>query len=166
MSVNSEEKLAELEAKYQNEKKQAQIEILEKDNEIQTLWRNSFIGAFIFAFILAGGLYNRYRYKNKTSKELANLNNQLEGELKQAAEYIQSLLPSKLDDKIKTDWKFIPSAHLGGDSFGYNFLDENHFAFYLIDVSGHGVGAASAFYFRAQYFKIEITTGYGFLQSR
>lgn len=139
---NSDKELAELESKYQNEKKQAKIEILEKDNEIQTLWRNSFIGAFVFAFILAGGLYNRYRYKNKTSKKLSELNNQLEGELKQAAEYIQSLLPPKLEEKIKTDWKFIPSAHLGGDSFGYNFLDENHFAFYLIDVSGHGVGAA------------------------
>lgn len=142
ISENSQKELSELESKYQNEKKQARIELLEKDNQIQTLWRNSFIGAFIFAFILAGGLYNRYRYKNKTSKELTKLNNQLEGELKQAAEYIESLLPLKLDEKVKTDWKFIPSAHLGGDSFGYSFLDENHFALYLIDVSGHGVGAA------------------------
>jgi sigma-B regulation protein RsbU (phosphoserine phosphatase) len=31
---------------------------------------------------------------------------------------------------------------LGGDAFGYHMVDENHFAIYLIDVSGHGVGAA------------------------
>lgn len=141
-SKNRDQRFSELQTKYETEKKQAQIELLEKDNQIQTLWRNSFIGAFIFAFILSVGLYNRYRYKNKTSKELTKLNNQLEGELKQAAEYIESLLPLKLDEKVKTDWKFIPSAHLGGDSFGYSFLDENHFALYLIDVSGHGVGAA------------------------
>jgi len=136
------EKIHELEKKYQNEKKQAQIEVLAKENEIQTLWRNSFIGAFVFAFILAVGLYNRYRYKSKTGKELERLNNQLEDELSQAARYIQSLLPPKLNEKISTDWKFIPSAHLGGDSFGYSFLDEDNFLFYLIDVSGHGVGAA------------------------
>ena len=43
---------------------------------------------------------------------------------------------------IRTDWRFIPSADLGGDSFGYDWLDDDHFAFYLLDVSGHGVGAA------------------------
>ena len=41
-----------------------------------------------------------------------------------------------------TDWRFIPSAELGGDSFGYHWLDDEHFAFYLLDVSGHGVGSA------------------------
>ena len=34
------------------------------------------------------------------------------------------------------------STSLGGDAFGYHWLDENHFAMYLLDVSGHGVGAA------------------------
>ena len=29
-----------------------------------------------------------------------------------------------------------------GDAFGYHWLDAEHFAFYLLDVSGHGVGAA------------------------
>jgi hypothetical protein len=40
------------------------------------------------------------------------------------------------------DWRFIPSASLGGDSFGYHWIDEDHFAAYLIDVSGHGWVAA------------------------
>jgi sigma-B regulation protein RsbU (phosphoserine phosphatase) len=31
---------------------------------------------------------------------------------------------------------------LGGDSFGYHWIDEDHFALYLIDVSGHGWAAA------------------------
>ena len=61
----------------------------------------------------------------------------------QAAKYVFSLLPEKLSkDSIRTDWRFIPSAHLGGDSFGYDWIDADHFAFYLLDVSGHGVGAA------------------------
>src|SRR5262249_55011842 len=39
-------------------------------------------------------------------------------------------------------WRFIPSTQLGGDSFGYHWLDDDHFAVYLLDVSGHGVGAS------------------------
>ena len=35
-----------------------------------------------------------------------------------------------------------PVAPLGGDSFGYHWLDDEHFVVYLLDVSGHGVGAA------------------------
>ena len=42
----------------------------------------------------------------------------------------------------RIDWKFIPSTSLGGDAFGYYWLDEDHFVISLIDVSGHGVGAA------------------------
>ncbi len=61
----------------------------------------------------------------------------------QAAKYVLSLLPEKLTDgPIRADWRFIPSAELGGDSFGYGWVDADHFALYLLDVSGHGVGAA------------------------
>ena len=43
---------------------------------------------------------------------------------------------------MKTEWRFIPSTSLGGDAFGYHWIDGDHFAIYLLDVSGHGVGAA------------------------
>jgi sigma-B regulation protein RsbU (phosphoserine phosphatase) len=38
--------------------------------------------------------------------------------------------------------RFIPSTQLGGDAFGYRWLDQDHLALYLPDVCGHGVGAA------------------------
>ena len=70
---------------------------------------------------------------------LAHLN----AELSEAADYVKSLLPPPIDTgPVRTDWRFVPSASLGGDSFGYHWLDEDHFAIYLVDVSGHGVGAA------------------------
>lgn len=65
----------------------------------------------------------------------------LASELHQAAEYVRSLLPAPIDlPAIRTRWIFTPSASLGGDCFGYRMLDESHFAFWLIDVCGHGVG--------------------------
>jgi sigma-B regulation protein RsbU (phosphoserine phosphatase) len=68
---------------------------------------------------------------------------QLNQELAEAAEYVRSILPPPLTEgDIQTDWRYIPSTSLGGDAFGYHMVDEDHFAIYLIDVSGHGVGAA------------------------
>ena len=45
-------------------------------------------------------------------------------------------------DSVVTDWTFIPSSKLGGDSFGYHWIDDDHLACYLLDVCGHGVRAA------------------------
>ena len=43
---------------------------------------------------------------------------------------------------MKVDWRYVPSTELGGDAFGYNWVDSEHFAIYLLDVCGHGVGAS------------------------
>ncbi|MFM7245221.1 MAG: SpoIIE family protein phosphatase [Planctomycetaceae bacterium] len=67
----------------------------------------------------------------------------LANDLATAADYVRSLLPSPQDaNGIRADWRFIPSASLGGDAFGYHDLDPDTFAVYLLDVCGHGVGAA------------------------
>jgi phosphoserine phosphatase RsbU/P len=81
--------------------------------------------------------------RNEAYEALLESQHRLASEMKQAALYVQSLLPDKLKTgDIRTDWRFVPSAELGGDSFGYHWLDDDHFAFYLLDVSGHGVGSA------------------------
>ena len=68
---------------------------------------------------------------------------QLNLELAEAADYVRTILPRPLTEgDIRTDWRYEPSTSLGGDAFGYHMLDKDHFALYLIDVSGHGVGAA------------------------
>lgn len=64
-------------------------------------------------------------------------------ELNEAAKYVKSLLPAPLaTGPVRTDWRFVPSSQLGGDAFGYHWIDDDHFAIYLLDVCGHGVGAA------------------------
>jgi phosphoserine phosphatase RsbU/P len=81
--------------------------------------------------------------RNEAYGALLESQQRLANEMKQAAHYVQSLLPDKLKKgDVRTDWRFVPSAELGGDSFGYHWLDDDHFAFYLLDVSGHGVGSA------------------------
>ncbi|MCK9211122.1 MAG: response regulator [Ignavibacteriaceae bacterium] len=77
------------------------------------------------------------------NRELEAVNKKLEQELLHAAEYVKSLLPDNISsEQITTDWQYIPSSYLGGDSFGFHWLDENNLAVYLLDVSGHGVNSA------------------------
>lgn len=64
-------------------------------------------------------------------------------ELAEAAAYVRSLLPPPLEDgPVRAHWRFLPSTQLGGDAFGYHWLDERRFAVFVLDVCGHGVGAA------------------------
>jgi serine phosphatase RsbU (regulator of sigma subunit) len=68
---------------------------------------------------------------------------ELDQDLEKANAYVHALLPEPITDgPILADWLFEPSAKLGGDAFGYGVLPDGRFAVYLIDVSGHGAGAA------------------------
>ena len=80
--------------------------------------------------------------RNEAYEALFESRQLLVNELDQAARYVQSLLPERIHGPIKTDYIFIPSTSLGGDAFGYHWIDVDHFAMYLLDVCGHGVGAA------------------------
>jgi sigma-B regulation protein RsbU (phosphoserine phosphatase) len=66
----------------------------------------------------------------------------LEGELAEAAAYVQSLLPKGTQAPVKIETRFVPSRQLGGDCFDYYWLDPDSLVMYLLDVSGHGLGAA------------------------
>jgi serine phosphatase RsbU (regulator of sigma subunit) len=66
----------------------------------------------------------------------------LQQELRDAERYVRAMLPAPVSAPLAVDWRFVPSTELGGDSFGYHWIDDEHFALYLIDVCGHGVGSA------------------------
>jgi phosphoserine phosphatase RsbU/P len=80
---------------------------------------------------------------HQLSRDLQEQKQLLEAELAEAAEYVSTILPSPLkDDAIDIDVRFLPSRQLGGDCFDYYWLDSEHLAIYLLDVSGHGLRAA------------------------
>lgn len=80
---------------------------------------------------------------NKTLLDQSEDLKRLNDELSDAAGYVKTVIPKAIrSGPVRTDWRFVPSASLGGDSFGYHWIDEDHFAVYLLDVSGHGWGAA------------------------
>lgn len=81
--------------------------------------------------------------RNEAYAALLESRQAMASELAQAADYVVSLLPAPiLEGPITTAWRFFPSTQLGGDCFGYHWIDQDHFAIYLLDVCGHGVGPA------------------------
>jgi PAS domain S-box-containing protein len=86
----------------------------------------------------------------RSEEELRNLNAEkdqylaiINSDLEQASNYVRSLLPDPIDNPhLKIQWKIVPSVQLGGDSFGYHWIDDDHLAIYLLDVTGHGIEAA------------------------
>jgi sigma-B regulation protein RsbU (phosphoserine phosphatase) len=105
----------------------------------------SYFGYYYRAIVI--GVENKLELEHqKTNQALIERNEifaKLNEELVEAADYVKNMLPEPINEGlVKTDWRFIPSTSLGGDAFGYHWIDGDHFAIYLLDVSGHGVGAA------------------------
>ena len=76
-----------------------------------------------------------------TQRDLLRAHDRIQGELSEAAKYVRSLLPEPLTEPIAADWRFATCSELGGDAFGYHWIDPEHFALYLLDVCGHGIGS-------------------------
>lgn len=68
---------------------------------------------------------------------------QLAAELSEAADYVRSQFsPPLKTERVTTSWLFKPCSSLGGDSFGYFDIDDDHFGLFLLDVCNHGIGCA------------------------
>jgi serine phosphatase RsbU (regulator of sigma subunit) len=89
-----------------------------------------------------GELQRAHRELAASRDDLLRTHRRLEQELREAERYVRSILPRPFSEPFNADWRFAPSTELGGDCFGYHWIDAEHFALYLIDVCGHGVGTA------------------------
>jgi serine phosphatase RsbU (regulator of sigma subunit) len=80
------------------------------------------------------------RYEQRDAREVME-EARLTAELREAVEYVRTILPEPITSgRVQAGWHYVPSSELGGDAFGYQFLDDDVFAGFLIDVSGHGIG--------------------------
>lgn len=87
-------------------------------------------------------LYRSSQELQKLAADLQLQTQRLEAEFAEAADYVRSLLPTAMTGKVTIDSRFLPSQQLGGDCFDYFWLDPDYLAFYLLDVSGHGLKSA------------------------
>lgn len=91
-------------------------------------------------------LATRNRQLSAANEELARARAAIERDLIAATKVQRRLLPRT--PRRLHGWEvaslFVPSTWISGDLFGFFPLDERHFAFYHLDVAGHGVAAALA----------------------
>jgi serine phosphatase RsbU (regulator of sigma subunit) len=78
----------------------------------------------------------------RRENEIRDLADRLTGELDSASHYVASILPGPLEGPVQVSSRYLPARAVGGDSFGYGWIDDDHLIVYLIDVSGHGVEPA------------------------
>lgn len=86
--------------------------------------------------------YVRLLQRNEAYDALEKSQQQLARQIEAAREYVMSLLPKPTTEPVQLDYRFIPCDDLGGDTFGYHWIDDDHLALYLLDVTGHGLGSA------------------------
>jgi len=83
---------------------------------------------------------------HQLTQALMSQKRRLEDELAEAATYVTSLLPkdtpADASNCVSISSRFISSQELGGDCFDHYWLDPDYLVMYLLDVSGHGLGAA------------------------
>jgi serine phosphatase RsbU (regulator of sigma subunit) len=84
----------------------------------------------------------RLRYHRRERDETADAD-AMDQEWREASKYVASILPRPIGHgPVRANWFYQPSTRIAGDAFGYQMLDERHFSLFLLDVSGHGTGAA------------------------
>lgn len=97
--------------------------------------------ALLDGALIAVGAH-RLRYHRRSVDETAEAE-AVERELQDAAAYVASMLPPPLTQgPVLAEWFFQPCIGLGGDAFGYQMLDRQHFAAFVLDVTGHGTASA------------------------
>lgn len=81
---------------------------------------------------------------NRSYQLLAHHQEELETDLRSAAEFVQSLLPPSGNwaPGVTLSWQYLPSKALGGDLFNVAVWGERDLGFCILDASGQGASAA------------------------
>lgn len=95
LNVERVKKIAELEVKYETEKKEHAIELLERDNKIQVLWTNILFVAFVGVAIVLLVLYYLQEQRDRKNRLILNLEiEQLTTQNKELSEKYKDVLAS------------------------------------------------------------------------
>ena len=151
LNLESFKQVAELETKYQTEKKEAENELLKKDNEVKEAKNEKQkYGLFGLAGIVAtlGGLgavlYKSRKKIHKAKKIIEEKNTEITDSINYAKNIQTSILPRDEEFKRALPDSFVlykPKDIVSGDFYWLNEKDEIIF-FSASDCTGHGVPGA------------------------
>lgn len=123
--------------------------------ELRELGDNRYLKAFLYYYLprlmvltlIANGCYgisSRTSRLLKEEAEQARINQKIVGELDVAREIQNSVLPLSQVENVRENIAAImdPAKGIGGDFYDYFYIDNNHMAFVIADVSGKGIPGA------------------------
>lgn len=151
LSETNTKNITEINTKYETEKKESEIELLTKDNDIQNekiknqenVRNGLIVGCFLLLLIIFLA-YNRYRVKQRASKEIAEKNKEITESISYAKRIQTSFLTSEKYIAQRLSDYFIlykPRNIVSGDF--YWFMEkENNFYICTADCTGHGIPGA------------------------
>ncbi|MES2284163.1 MAG: tetratricopeptide repeat protein [Bacteroidota bacterium] len=148
LNEESSKQIAEMNTKYESEKKEKDIELLTKDKALQQaeigkqkFIRNGTIGGLILALSLAFILFNRFRVTSKQKKIIESQNFQIVESINYSKKIQDSLLPSieSMQKNIPSIFVFYePKAIVSGDFYYFKEF-EKYTLLACVDCTGHGV---------------------------
>ncbi len=163
--TESAEKIAEMEALYQNEKQAGQINILNEQKKAQEsqlkvngMQRNMLLGGIVVLFIIAFLIFNRYRLKQRSNLELQSAYNEIQVNRDEIAlqkkEIMDSIYyakriqeailptPGMLNKFFTEHFVFYrPKDVVSGDLYWFSQVN-NTIVLAAVDCTGHGVPGA------------------------
>ena len=103
-SIYTEEKsrqIAEFETRFESEKKEQAIQLLERDNKIQALWTNILIAALILIVIFSVVLYFLQQFRDRKNRQILNLEiDNLIAQQKELSEKYRNILTAGKENTI------------------------------------------------------------------
>jgi serine phosphatase RsbU (regulator of sigma subunit) len=145
------DQVAEMTAKYNNEKQEEEITLLQKDNQIGELYNYVFAALGVLVLFIALFFFNRNRLKSKANKLLAEQNEQISQQKKEITDSInyakriqESILPSLSNFQREFPESFIlyrPKDIVSGDFYWIERI-AGKILVAAVDCTGHGVPGA------------------------
>ena len=140
-----------IKGKYDTEKKQKQIELLEANANKDKVVKISLLVGAVMLLVLAFLMFNRYRLKSKTNKLLeeqnaiiSEKNKDISDSINYAKKIQEAILPSEVEISKMFPEHFIlslPKDVVSGDF--YWFTQHEHLRLFVVaDCTGHGVPGA------------------------
>jgi serine phosphatase RsbU (regulator of sigma subunit) len=148
LNEESSKQITEMNAKYENEKKERDIQLLTKNKELQQseigrqkLIRNSFVCGLAIALLLAFVLLNRFQITRKQKGIIEYQNLQIVESINYSKKIQDSLLPSieSMQQAIPSLFVFYKPKNIVSGDFYFFKKFENYILLACVDCTGHGV---------------------------
>ncbi|HET8963725.1 MAG TPA: SpoIIE family protein phosphatase, partial [Chitinophagales bacterium] len=158
LNKESLKQMTEINTKYQTEKKEQEIQILTKDQQLkdktlreQRVIKIALIAGLALLFILSFTLYNRYRFKQKANTLLEKQKKEIQEQnilITDSIDYTQTIQEAVFPNEIKMKTFFAdsfvlykPKAIVSGDFYSV-YKKNNEIICTVADCTGHGIPGA------------------------